>query len=243
MKTESTSLTSLPQKKITTGLKRLQESGITPERWLTMLDADAAEMQRLSTAWPGGAAPPVITVPRSNGLVYDAAAMSRILGLPCECSDPVPQAAYGEIVVYYGGWDLRTLRLSEAGQKRMRQDQDWYEKYGWKAEPGYYGLLLPVPDSNRKNWSAQLQHLTAIDAVWQAAPICIAATALLVHLTETGNDLLKNDWCRCAEALPDDLRAGLTVGDGRVVVSRYWDGGPLGFVWLSAARKIRALSA
>lgn len=243
MKTESTSLTSLPQKKITTGLKRLQEAGITPERWLTMLDADSAAMQRLSTAWPGGATPPVITVPRGTGIVYDAVAMSRILGLPCDCNDPVPQAAYGEIVVYYGGWDLRTLRLSPAGQKRMRQDQDWYERHGWKVEPGYYGLLLPVLDSNRKKWEQQLQHLAGIDPAWQASPICVAATGLLAHLVETGNDLLKNDWCRCAEALPDDHHAGLSVNDGRVGVNGNWDDNPDDDVWLSAARKIRTLTA
>lgn len=242
MKTESTSLTSLPQKKVTTGLKRLQETGITPERWLTMLDADSPSMQRLAAAWPGGVQI-VNTVPRNGGIVYDAPTMSRLLGLPCECNDPVPQAAFGEIIVYYGGWDLRTLRLSPGGQKRMRQDQDWYEKYGWKAEPGYYGLLLPVLDSNRKTWDDQLRHLTGIDPVWQVAPVCVAATGYLAHLLQVGDDLLHNDWCRCAEALPDGGRAGLGVLGGRVVVNGSWGGGPYGYVWLSAARKIRALAA
>lgn len=233
MKTDSTSL-SLPQKKVTTGLKRLQEAGITPERWLQMLDADTATMQRLAAAWPGA---PVIAT-KGTGLVYDVAAMARILGLPCECSDPVPQAADGEIVVYYGGWDLKTLRLSPAGKKRMWQDQDWYEKYGWKAEPGYYRLFLPVPNSNRKNWSDQLRHLASIDTAWQPAPVCVANTALLVHLTETGNDLLRSDWCRCAEALPGDNYAVLTVYDGRVDVDDYWDDDPYDYGWSSAARKV-----
>jgi hypothetical protein len=48
--TRRTSLSSPPQKKVTTGLKRLQEAGITPKRWLQMLDADAATMQRLAAA-------------------------------------------------------------------------------------------------------------------------------------------------------------------------------------------------
>jgi len=242
MKTESTSLTSLPQKKVTTGLKRMQEAGITPKRWLAMLDADTASMQCLAAAWPRGERLPA-TTPRGTGIVYDAPAMRRILGLPCECSDPVPAAAYGEIVIYYGGWDLGPLRLSPGGQKRMEQRRQWYERYGWKAEPGYYGLLLPVPDSNRKKWNAQLQHLAGIDPVWQAAPLCVAATGLLAHLRETGNDLLRNDWCRCAEALPDDAHAGLRVDGGRVDVGDEGDDFHDDRLWLSAARKIRTLAA
>ena len=34
-----------------------------------------------------------------NGLVYDAAAVGRILGIKVECSDPVPKAEGGEILV------------------------------------------------------------------------------------------------------------------------------------------------
>lgn len=180
---------------------------------------------------------------KTNGIVYSAVQVSRILGLPVECNEPVPQAADGEIVVYYGGWDLKQLCTSTAGKKRMWQDRDWYEKYGWKAEPGYYRLLLPVPNSNLKVWTDQLSHLATISAAWQPSPVCIAATALLVHLTETGNDLLKNDWCRCAEALPDGVHAGLAVGGGRVGVSYSWDDYPFGRVWLSAARKVRTLKS
>src|SRR5262249_406217 len=99
--------------------------------------------------------------PESPGLLYDAAAVSRILGRPSKSRDPVPKAVDGEIVVYYGGWDLKQLSGSPAGEKRMWQDQDWYEKYGWKAEPGYYRLLLPVPNSNRKNWRGQLRYLAS----------------------------------------------------------------------------------
>lgn len=235
MKTESTSLTSLPQKKITTGLKRLQEAGLTPDRWLKMLDAQPAELQRIVAAFPGAPKP----VSTGIGIVYDAVAMSRILGITCECKDPVPEAADGEVVIYYGGWDLPTLRKSAAGQKRMWQDQNWYDDKGWKVEPGYYRVLLRVPDSNRRNWNEQVNHLKTVDEAWQPAPVTVAATALLVHLTETGNDLLRNDWCRCAEPLPCDDHAALTVDHGRVLVyDRRWDGRrDDGHLWLSAARK------
>jgi hypothetical protein len=172
----------------------------------------------------------------TTGIVYDAAAMSRILGLTCECSDPVPEAAEGEIVIYYGGWDLPTLRKSPAGQKRMWH-QNWYDKKGWEAEPGYYRVLLRVPDSNDRDWSEHVNHLRTVNEALQPAPVTVAATALLVHLTETGNDLLKNDWSRCAEALPDDCRPNLTVSKGRVVVSYDWDVNRRDFLWLAASRK------
>lgn len=174
---------------------------------------------------------------KGTGIVYDAAAVSRILGIHLECSDPVPQAADGEIVVYYGGWDLKQLRTCTAGKKRMWQDQVWYEKYGWKAKPGYYRLLLPVPSSNRKSWSEQLRQLTTVSAAWQPAPACVTAAALLVHLTETDLDLLKDDWCRCAEALPDDDHVGLVVLDGRVRICSIWNGCRARDLWLSAARR------
>lgn len=172
-----------------------------------------------------------------NGLVYDAAAISRILGIPCECSNPVPEAADGEIVIYYGGWDLPTLRKSPAGKKRMWQDQNWYDDKGWKAEPGYYRINLRIPNSNRRNWPEQVSHLKTVDEALQPAPITVAATALLVHLTETGNDLLKTDYCRCAETLPDDDRAGLGVHRGRVRVFSLWDGFRDDVLWLAASRK------
>ena len=176
---------------------------------------------------------------KQPGIVYDAAAVSRILGLPCESSDPVPQAEAGEIIIYYGGWDLKTLCLSPGGKKRMWQDQDdWYGKYEWKAESGYYRLLLPVPNSNRRTWDEQLRHLARIDTAWKPAPVCVAATALLIHLTETGNDLLEDNWCRCTEVLPDGGHAVLSVSGGRVRVRSYWVDSPYDDVFLGAARKV-----
>jgi hypothetical protein len=40
-----------------------------------------------------------VTAIQSKGIVYDATAMSRILSIPAEGSDPVPEAVEGEIVV------------------------------------------------------------------------------------------------------------------------------------------------
>lgn len=110
MKRDSTRLTGLPQKTLAAGLKRLEQAGITQERWLAMLDADAAAMRRLAAAWPDAPA---------GTIVYDAGAVSRILGIPAECSDPVPQAGDGEIVVRASARRLAVLvtrrRPSSAG--------------------------------------------------------------------------------------------------------------------------------
>lgn len=231
---ENTSHTRLAQKEVNRGLNKLLGMGITPGRWRQMLAADPITMQRLIAAWPGA---PVF-IPTDTGIVYDATAVNRILGIPAECSDPVPQAAGGEIVVYYGGWDMQTLRLSPAGKKQMWQDQDWYDKYGWKAEPGYYRLLLPVPNSNRRNCSEQLRLLASINTSWEVAPVCVAATALLVHLTVTATDLLRKDWCRCAEVLRGGFRVVLFVYEGRVGLYSDWGEDSDEKLWVSAARKV-----
>lgn len=172
------------------------------------------------------------------GIVYDPADVSCLLQLPFVVRGPVPDANHGEIVIYYGGWSLKELRECRAGQHRMRQDETWYDNKVWKADPGYYRLLLPVPSSNRKNWHEQLAHLRTIDDAWQPAAVAIAATALLVHLTATGNDLIRNDWCRCAELILDGDQAVLTVSDGRLWVDdSYGNVHRYGGLWLAAAQK------
>jgi len=222
MKT-ATSLTGLQQKKVTTGLKRLQEAGITPERWFAMLDADAASMQRLVAVWPV----------RLPSFTYDAV---HILGFGEASTDPLPQPAPGEIIIRVGDWSLQDLRDSKIGKELMHQ-QDWYDRYDCasaKLTAGIYRMRLPVPDSNIKNLAQQKELLLSGEEV---APVALGASTLLVHLKETGNDLLKHDWCRCAEALPDGVHVGLYVREGRVLVYYNWDGRRYGRLWLSAARK------
>ena len=215
-------------KKLLAWAERAAKQGLDLSTDLQPSIDDPAQMQRLVRHMQAGCP--------QHGIVYDATAVSRILGLPAECNVPTPKPEDSEVVIYYGGWSLKELRESKAGQKRMMQDQDWYEQHEWKAESGYY-RLLPVPNSNRKNWSEQTKHLSGIDPEWKPAPVCVAATALLVHLKETGDDLLKNDWCRCEEPLPDDDRVALDVRDGRVRVISDWAGSRDDGLWLSTARK------
>ncbi|MBU0767250.1 hypothetical protein KKF55_05765 [Patescibacteria group bacterium] len=216
-------------KKLLAWAERAAKQGLDLSTDLQPSIDDPSQMQRLVRHMQAGCP--------QHGIVYDATAVSRILGLPAECNVPTPKPEDGEVVIYYGGWSLKELRESKAGQERMMQDQDWYEQHEWKAESGYYRLLLPVPNSNRKKWSEQTEHLSGIDAEWQPAPVCVAATALLVHLTEVGDDLLRNDWCRCEEALPDGDYVALDIDGGRVVVVCGLGGGRYGHLWLSAARK------
>lgn len=185
----------------------------------------------------------------SSGIVYDSQAVSRVLGLPCECNDAPPQADDGEVIIY-SKWGLPPLRASTAGKKRMAQNQSWYDDMGLKANPGYYRVLLRVPytrDNGWKGWGLQMEELKRIGNEWQPAPIAVATTALLVHLTETGIDLLQNDWCRCAEPSGQKERLALTVFKGRVEVCKLPDyacNGPLSdnglgpYWWLAAAQKI-----
>jgi hypothetical protein len=167
------------------------------------------------------------------GIVYDAATTSRFLGLPAAWSEPVPQAAKGEIVVYYGGWDLTQLRLCTAGTKWMSQHMpDWWARQSFKAEPGYYRLILRSPDSCRKAWDE-----LPSSARWHAASVCVVLTALLVRLQETGENFLRRDWFRCAETGPNGVRAVLAFYSGRVSVSDYWDEDRDADMWLANAWK------
>jgi hypothetical protein len=171
------------------------------------------------------------------GIEYSDRGVGEILGLPVASKEPIPDAKVGEIVIYYGGWDLQMLRTCLGGRKYMSQDQDWYDDQNWTAEPGYYCLLLPVLGSNNKNRYEQFAYLRTIDDSWQPAPVSVAATALLVHLAAAGVDLLNGGWCRCADRLPDGNRVALDVVEGRVSVNDYWDAYRYENVWLAGCRK------
>jgi len=171
--------------------------------------------------------------PIKSSFTYDAVA---ILGFGEASTEPLPEPAPGEIIIRVGDWSLQDLRDSKIGNELMHQ-QDWYDKYDLasaKLTEGIYRMRLPVPDSNRKNLTEQKGLLLSDEEV---APVALGASALLVHLKEIGNDLLKNNWCRCEEALPDDSHVELFVRDGRVGVLNRWDGFRNGNLWLSAARK------
>ena len=217
------SLRRLEQKKLQVGIGKLADAGVDVERWLAMCDADDAAMQRLVEAWP-------VKLP---SFVYDAKTVCSILGLPNNCKEETPKAAYGEVVVWYGGWTLGELVATDKVVNYLSKERE-----SWKAPPGYYHTRIPVPDSNRMTHDEQVAaHLAQLYAAFKELPTPVGATVLAAHLDATGEDLLNGNFCRCAEPLPDDRHAALDVDEGRVYVSYYWDGARLDSVFLGAARK------
>lgn len=153
-----------------------------------------------------------------SGITYDAAAVSRITQLSNDCNEPTPEARDGEMVIWYGGWNLKTLLLSPAGKKRsavLIENLQWYRRMGWGkkyglvVESGYYRLLLPVPKSDRRTWQNQLRYLAHIDPTYQPAAAIVVASALHIHKMETGNDLLGGGSCRCADTFGRGSQAEL----------------------------------
>jgi len=219
------SLTGLAQKKITTGLKRLQEAGITSDLWLTMLNANTGIMQKLVAAWP-------MPLP---SFAYDAV---DILGFGQKDARPLPRPAFGEIVIRVGDWSLQDLRESVAGKRFMNQEY-WYEQYPFcsaKLTPGIYCMRLPVPESNRNmSFVQQGRLLTSNENV---APVTLAASVLLVHLKVTGSSLLnKTCHCRCAELLLNSGRVTIGASGSRVKIDVDWDDLCNDCLWLAAARR------
>lgn len=173
-----------------------------------------------------------------TGVSYDAERVCKILGFPCQCSDPAPQAIAGQIVVYYGGWSLGSLSKMNNVTNNTFGGSD-----AWIAEAGYYRVLLPVSGSNRKTWheqagDAESSMLARQYNGWQVTPTPIAATLLAVHLAVTGKDLLNGDMARCKELFNDQgRRASIDIHVGRVFINRIWDQDSQYNIWLSAARK------
>jgi hypothetical protein len=171
---------------------------------------------------------------QTHGVVYDADDVSRILD---RRSHPLREAAAGEIIIYYGGWNLHQLCTTPAGILHMAQHER-FDDEKWQDDPGYYRLLLPVPDSNEKNLREQVAQLRTNhdDAAWYPAPAAVVATALLVHLVTKGTDLLDRGSCRCRE-MKGEGRVSIGVVNGRVNSFCCWDNTRYGNLWLAVAQK------
>jgi hypothetical protein len=219
-----TSLKRIERKKLDVGLNRLSKFGVDVERWLAMVDADDATMQRLVAKWPFFSTP----------YAYDAVA---ILGFGNPGEEPLPDAKSGEVVIRYGGWSLRELYDSPVVRERkLMWEQDWYHKYPWSSEKlpgGIYRLRVPVPNSN---WQTFAEQQGSLPSGEEPAPVGLVATALLAHRLQTGEDLLKTDYTRCKEQTADVSRVELDWYDGRLYVDRNWGGLRSDVLWLSSVR-------
>jgi len=224
MRQKPTSLSGLPAKKLTTGQRKLQEFGITPDRWIAMLGADDASMQKMADAWP------------LPGVVYSAAQVGKLLGIKTE-SVPAPPAVPGRYIVYLPpeiAADLAALR----GTKAPMWEQDWYDGR-YSTEGGYYEADVPLFGSNRMANSQQSELVTESRLGFNRTPVNVDATLWAVHKLATDEDLFKGDYIRCPEESPHGYRVGLYEDDGRLDVNR-WNSGEnrLGDVWASAARRL-----
>ncbi|MGC3971595.1 MAG: hypothetical protein QM775_30905 [Pirellulales bacterium] len=168
------------------------------------------------------------------GITYDAAA---ILGLGEAACEPLSVAEPGEMVIHVGAWSLQDLRTCKTVVRHsLMYNQDWYNGHPFSHEkltPGVYRVRLQIPDSNRKTFAEQRELLCDGEVV---APAVLVATALFCHLKQAGQDLLGNDWTRCADPHPGGSRVTLGVCQGRVVVLSFFADCPRKHVWLAGCR-------
>ncbi len=193
---------------------------------------DITLMQRFVTVFPQGKVQSHAK-PQQDGLACDA---TFLLGFGPASTEPLPQAAPGEVVIRYGGWSLQELRESSTGKELMFQDH-WSDGYPWNSEnlpTGIYRFRVPVPNSNCKTYIEQTQILSSGE---EPAPIVLAATAMLVgRFLRIKEYLLRGHWTRCREQMNDDRRVGLIWSDDRLHITHDWNGYHSDYLWLSSVR-------
>lgn len=131
------------------------------------------------------------------GLMYDASSLLRF-GRPIQGF--APQIVAGEIVIWYGGWNLEQLLDNEVVQsKGIIADRQLRTEFDWSTEMlpiGFYRLRIPVPHSNVNTFDEQLELLSDTESV--AHPILVA-TAELCHFISTNVQLLKGIYVRTSK--------------------------------------------
>jgi len=169
-----------------------------------------------------------------TGLVYDAVS---ILVFGEAASEPLPDAADGEIVLRYGGWSLRELCSNPVVRERnLMWELDSFLEFqlsNEKLPSGIYRLRVPVPDSNNKTLAEQEQLLASGE---QTAPVVLVASAMLAHRFQTGENLLKNDWTHCKEETAGWCRVVLSWAEGGLYVADHWGARRGAQMWLSSVR-------
>jgi hypothetical protein len=123
--------------------------------------------------------------------------VGRALGFSTGVKQETPEARPGEVVIYYGGWTLQDLATCPSAPHRVSYPVTLAGMQ--KKQIGYYRLICPLPGSDGKDWYEQRALVSALGPGWSPVPVSIAATALLVHFLNTGEDLLSGGITRCAE--------------------------------------------
>lgn len=133
-----------------------------------------------------------------NSFVFSAADVSRILGfeevLPI---DPMPQPAQdNEVVLWYDQYTLQKLQKTPYGKIFMRQDQGFHTTLR-SVETGYWRVVFKQPESRGLKFD---QFVDRLPKPWVPAPVCVAVTAALLLLSDTGtSDPFDGDYLHVAE--------------------------------------------
>lgn len=151
------------------------------------------------------------------GLVYDA---PIILGLGPASSEPLPEAAPGEVIVRVGPWAYRDL-LAFGIPNRLMVDDGMGETahVNVPLAPDVYRLRL-VPESGAlEAW--QQKELLLPDENFP--PVTIAAAALVCHLRDRHEDYLSGVTIRCDEQFDSEQSAALRVVKGGIYLVLWHD--------------------
>lgn len=225
----ATSIFDLPRRKRTAAWNLFVEQGMTPECLLGLLDAPKENVRRWIAAAPG-------KVLIDSMMIYDAKRVGTLLGIETPDTPAPAPSRPGERIIYLPASIISPTDLRAT--KAPMQNQNWYDDRGYTAQPGYWGVMLPVPESNHRNQAAQDEHRGLVLHGYQRTPMLVDTLLRSVELLASGKDLLNGDWVRCPERTSADRWVGLFVNGGRVSVSPDWPGDPRGVVWSSAARWI-----
>src|SRR3989338_6914641 len=124
MRRKSTSLLSLPQKKITAGLKRLMSAGVLPDNWLAMLNADEVAMRPVSDAFASLVRP---SVPPDQLDVADSDSQARCRELFGADFFGVKEAAgpYGYAFTPHEVEERKAVRILGRDGSILSEEQSW----------------------------------------------------------------------------------------------------------------------
>lgn len=100
--------------------------------------------------------------------IFSSKRVGTLLGI--EMPDiPAPAASrQGERIIYLP--ESITSPTDLRATKAPMHIQNWYDGKGYTAKPGYWGVILPVPDSNRRNQAQQDEHRELVLPGYQRTP-------------------------------------------------------------------------
>ncbi|PIP65488.1 hypothetical protein COU77_01720 [Candidatus Peregrinibacteria bacterium CG10_big_fil_rev_8_21_14_0_10_49_16] len=128
----------------------------------------------------------------------------------------IPVAREGEVVVYYGGWNIDQL------EQAYGEDIAWWyqiskeEVQKWPTPKiGYYRVVFSIPGTKGLNYEEQTKVLHEIKPDFEPAPALVAITAFLAHNKATHSlppgRVASYVYHRCRETLPEGARAHIAL--------------------------------